>query len=232
MRMPGLDGLALLAWLLVLAPMAAWRSRRAVVAAASGQGAPLPARTVVLWRTIVLLAVLLWVSVVIAGRIGLGVFTYGPMPVAGWALGAAVLVACLGVRAFMRALTSDAERAMAARRAWAPQTARERWLFVGAAVLAGIAEEAAYRGVGWQVLSWTLGDRSIVAMWILSVAFALAHRVQGWAAMVGIGVMAVLMHLLVWRTETLLVAIAVHVAYDLLVGLATPWRSAASHSAA
>ena len=102
----------------------------------------------------------------------------------------------------------------------------------GAAVLAGIAEEAAYRGVGWQVLSWTLGDRSIVAMWILSVAFALAHRVQGWAAMVGIGVMAVLMHLLVWRTETLLVAIAVHVAYDVLVGLATPWRSAASHSAA
>ena len=183
-------------------------------------------------RTIVLLAVLLWVSVVIAGRIGFGVFTYGPMPVAGWALGAAVLVACLGVRAFMRALTSDAERAMAARRAWAPQTARERWLFVGAAVLAGIAEEAAYRGVGWQVLSWTLGDRSIVAMWILSVAFALAHRVQGWAAMVGIGVMAVLMHLLVWRTETLLVAIAVHVAYDVLVGLATPWRSAASHSAA
>ena len=218
--MPDVAGLGFLLWMFVLVPRMAFRSRARWRVAAGDAGASAvasPSRVRVLTTTSGLLLFLLLLSVAVGGTFGFRVFAYGPMPWQGWLLGAAALGGCLVVRAVLRATEPPTVRA--ARAAWRPVTSRERWLFALTALLAGVAEEAAYRGTGWQLLGWVLGDRPVIAMGLLVTAFALAHAAQGWRAMVAVGVMAIVMHLLVWRTETLVVAMAVHVAYDLVSGL-------------
>ena len=218
--MPDVAGIGFLLWVFVLVPRMAFRSRARWRVAAGDAGASAvasPSRVRVLTTTSGLLLFLLLLSVAVGGTFGFRVFAYGPMPWQGWLLGAAALGGCLVVRAVLRATEPPTVRA--ARAAWRPVTSRERWLFALTALLAGVAEEAAYRGTGWQLLGWVLGDRPVIAMGLLVTAFALAHAAQGWRAMVAVGVMATAMHLLVWWTETLVVAMAVHVAYDLLSGL-------------
>lgn len=226
--MPDVAGLGFLLWVFVLVPRMAFRSRArwrdaAHTVARGGAGdarasaVASPSRVRVLATTSGFLLFLLLLSVAVGGTFGFQVFTYRSMPWQGWLLGAAALAGCLVVRAVLRATEPPSVRA--ARAAWRPVTSRERWFFVLTAVLAGVAEEAAYRGTGWQLLGWVLGDRLVMAMGLLVAAFALAHAAQGWRAMVAVGVMAIVMHLLVWQTETLVVAMAVHVAYDLLSGL-------------
>ena len=226
--MPDVAGLGFLLWVFVLVPRMAFRSRarwrdaahtvaRGGAGTARASAVASPSRVRVLATTSGFLLFLLLLSVAVGGTFGFQVFTYRSMPWQGWLLGAAALAGCLVVRAVLRATEPPSVRA--ARAAWRPVTSRERWFFVLTAVLAGVAEEAAYRGTGWQLLGWVLGDRLEMAMGLLVAAFALAHAAQGWRAMVAVGVMAIVMHLLVWQTETLVVAMAVHVAYDLLSGL-------------
>jgi membrane protease YdiL (CAAX protease family) len=96
-----------------------------------------------------------------------------------------------------------------------PQSSRERALFSVVSVVAGISEEAAYRGVLMAVLSYALGNPWLAAL-ISALAFAVGHALQGWKSMVVIFAMACSMHALVWYTGTLVVAMAVHAIYDLL----------------
>ena len=97
--------------------------------------------------------------------------------------------------------------------ALAPRTGRQ-WLLKSIAVLcASIAEESAYRGVGWQILSYSTSDHRLAAL-VCCLAFAMAHWVQGWKSMLIILLFAVIMHGLVWYTKSLVPAMIVHGVYD------------------
>jgi membrane protease YdiL (CAAX protease family) len=83
-------------------------------------------------------------------------------------------------------------------------------------VIAGVSEEAAYRGVLTQVLWHELGNPWI-AVFVAAIAFAIAHALQGWKSTLIIFVIACVMHALVWLTGTLVIAMVVHATYDLAV---------------
>src|SRR4029077_13761844 len=80
-----------------------------------------------------------------------------------------------------------------------------------------LSEECAFRGMA------SLGLREVTGLAALSMslcvlAFAIAHIMQGWRGVLGTGVIALLMHGIVYLTQGLYLAIAVHAAYDLVVG--------------
>ena len=97
-----------------------------------------------------------------------------------------------------------------------PQSPRERALFSVASVVAGISEEAGYRGVLMNILWYATGN-VWVAVLVSALAFAVGHALQGWKSMVVVFLMACSMHALVWYTGTLVIAMAVHALYDLFV---------------
>jgi membrane protease YdiL (CAAX protease family) len=84
-------------------------------------------------------------------------------------------------------------------------------------LVAGVAEEMAYRGVTMTILWYALGNPWAAAL-VCAVAFALAHATQGWKSGVIIFVIGLLMHGLVAITGTLVPAMIVHVAYNLIAG--------------
>jgi membrane protease YdiL (CAAX protease family) len=90
------------------------------------------------------------------------------------------------------------------------------WLVVS--LVAGIVEEIVYRGVMLQ-----LWERVLGAWWpavaVCSIAFGLAHFVQGWRTVVVIVFLAVGNHLIVRASGDLYTAMAIHFAYDLLAGV-------------
>jgi hypothetical protein len=95
---------------------------------------------------------------------------------------------------------------------------RGDWALYGiTSVLAGVAEEAAYRGALMSVLIGLTGSTALSVM-MSALAFTLGHAVQGGKSMVVVFAMALLMHGLVFVTGTLVVAMVVHAGYDLLAG--------------
>jgi membrane protease YdiL (CAAX protease family) len=84
-------------------------------------------------------------------------------------------------------------------------------------VLASVAEEAAFRGVGWSILRYALGNPWLSAV-PLCVAFAVVHWSQGWKSGIAIFGLAVVLHALVAFTGSLLPAMAVHAIYDFVAG--------------
>ncbi len=80
---------------------------------------------------------------------------------------------------------------------------------------ASIAEESAYRGVGWAILSYSTGNHLLAAM-ICCLSFALAHWMQGGKSMLVISLIAGIMHGLVGYTESLVPAMIVHGTYDFI----------------
>ena len=101
--------------------------------------------------------------------------------------------------------------------AWAPRSPREWALWTGTVLIARVAEEAAYRGVGMSILWYSLGNPWIAVL-ISAVAFAMAHSTQGWKSAVTIFGLALVMHALVAYTGTLVFAMVVHGTYDLIAG--------------
>jgi membrane protease YdiL (CAAX protease family) len=96
-------------------------------------------------------------------------------------------------------------------------------------VVAGIVEEFVYRGVMTQLAQRLLGF-AIVTIAMMSIAFAASHAMQGLRSMAAIFVIALACHALVWVAQSLIPAMAVHVAYDLTAGMLIPrWFEAAKH---
>lgn len=218
MHLPGTASLLFLAYLLVFLPWAAFRSARRLGVAADGTTArPRPSREAVWISTMMSLVVLL----VLAWLTGRG-FDYPifAMPTVGTRellVAALALALCFGLRGVARALRSQDERRRMTVFRLAPRSARE-WVFWAIMVLAaGIAEEAAYRGVGMTILTYALGNAWIAAL-LCAAAFALAHALQGWKSAVVIFAIALVMHALVGFTQTLLLAMGVHILYDLGAG--------------
>jgi len=92
------------------------------------------------------------------------------------------LVVCLLIRVMVRRTTTETERQNMVVFALAHRSWRQ-WILKVVVVLPGsAAEEAPYRGVGWQILSYSTGQYQAAAL-LCSAAFALAHWIQGWKSM-------------------------------------------------
>ncbi len=94
-----------------------------------------------------------------------------------------------------------------------------QWLLKSLVIVVGcIAVEFAYRGVCWAILNYSLGSVWISAF-ICCVAFALIHWIQGWKVVMMMFFMAIMLHTVVWATESVLPAIAIHLSYDTIAVL-------------
>lgn len=212
--------LGLLSWL-------AWRTKaklESAQAAAPGAAA-LPSREQILLTTLVSLLLLLGMSVMVADLSGIAVFV---RPV----LGARELVAALVVflmhfvlRRIAIALHTREELEKSLLLAWMPRTPREWVLYVCVALAAGVAEEASYRGVVWTLLIRYTGSTWGSAL-ISSVAFGLAHATQRWKSALIIFLIALMMHGFVAFAGGLVLAMVVHAAYDIAVGVVISRRLA------
>lgn len=99
----------------------------------------------------------------------------------------------------------------------APRTPRERALFAGVAISAGISEQMAYRGVLFTLLA-ALFDSWWIGAGMAAAAFGVAHSFQGWksagiAALIGLRDQVV-----VGLTATLVYAMVIHAIHDIVIG--------------
>jgi membrane protease YdiL (CAAX protease family) len=98
-----------------------------------------------------------------------------------------------------------------------PGTRRERMIWIGVSAAAAFGEEIVYRGALIQLLEKFSGSWLSAAL-VASIAFGLAHAVQGWANTVYVGLFGFAFHLLVLWSGDLAGAIAVHFLYDMITG--------------
>ena len=216
MRVPGLPSLVFLLYVFGVLPWAALRSARLMRANAAG-ARPLPSRDKIWIGTLVSLASLLFLALVTARTFDYPIFAVpalGPRE-----LGAAALVfaLCFALRAARGRALTDAERRTMAVYRIAPRTPSERVLWAATSVMAGVAEEAAYRGVAFAILTYALGSAWVAAL-LCAAVFALSHAMQGRLSAVMIFVVALLLHALMAFTGTLVLAMLVHATYDLIAG--------------
>lgn len=215
MIVPGLPSLVLLAYCLVLLPLAAIRSARVINKARAVTG-ELPVSRRAIWiQTLISQGLLLLITWLAASSFGYQIFWRPPIapPVIG--AGIVALVLCLFLRVVGRSVRSAAERRDLVVFALAPRTTAEALLLSATIVLASIAEEAAYRGVLVAILTYVTGTSS-TAIAVSAVAFAVAHATQGVKSGVMIFAVALVMHALVAATGTLVVPMVVHGLFDLI----------------
>ncbi len=201
--------------LFVLAPRAALRSARLLRELQTG-GQPLPRRRMVL-STMFSLSVLWALSAINADAMGRGLFAVwrlGPRELVAGVAGFAVLLAAIPLSRWGR--TPEEERRLLVY-GMAPRNAGEMALFSLVAVMAGVAEEAAYRGVAVWILAPLFGS-VVPAILLSAMAFAVAHAVQGGRAMGIVFAVALVFHAVVQLTGTLVIAMVVHTAYDIVAG--------------
>lgn len=206
----GTSSAVYLIFLLVLAPALAFKNAKVFKARANA----LPALSTIYLNSLVMLAVLFALAWFTARSFAYGLFATPALGVRAWLAGAAALAFQFATQYVSRAVrTPEEHRTMPVLRL-TPRSAGERALYSVASIVAGVAEEAAYRGVLTSILWYALGSVWIAAF-ISAVAFAAGHAVQGWKSMAVIFVMACSMQLLVNYTGTLVIAMAVHAVYDL-----------------
>ncbi|MFN2564053.1 MAG: CPBP family intramembrane glutamic endopeptidase [Gemmatimonadaceae bacterium] len=130
----------------------------------------------------------------------------------------ATLAAVVGVGELSWRSRSSGERERLWVRRILPRTRAERraWVLVSAG--AALAEEVAYRGA-FLVFAAAATGSVPVAVLLSAAAFAAVHAPQGLAGIGYVFVIALLHQALVLFTGTLVLAIAVHFAYDVLAGL-------------
>jgi membrane protease YdiL (CAAX protease family) len=221
MRATGLPGGLYVCYLLLWIPWLAFRSRKHLLSTpdeGTGVPTPIPSRTRILASTFVSLVLLFWLSWVTARSFGYVIFAVHAGGARSLLGGAAAFGLMLAMMFANRALRPVAERRAMPVYKLMPRTATETALYVIVALGAGVAEEAAYRGVLVQILWYAFGS-PWPAVLISATAFAVAHAFQGWKSGVVIFVGALTMHALVWFTDTLVVAMVVDAVYDLVAGL-------------
>jgi membrane protease YdiL (CAAX protease family) len=215
----GLAGWAFLVFAGIALPFAAGAfalgERRRRDAAAEAYG---PSRVQLYAQALITHAVLLGTAVA-AARLE-SVTLFPSASIAGRDVVAAIgtLVAVLAIGELSWRSRSPAERERLWVRRIVPRTRAERrmWLLVSAG--AAVAEEVAYRGVFVAFAAAVTGSLS-VAVIASAIAFAAVHAPQGLAGVGYVLVIALLHQALVLATGTLLLAIVVHFAYDVLAGL-------------
>jgi membrane protease YdiL (CAAX protease family) len=134
------------------------------------------------------------------------------------AAAALTLVAVVAIGELSWRSRSAAERERLWVRRIVPRTPGERRMWVLVAAGAAIAEEISYRSV-FVLLTASATGSLPVAVIASAVAFAAVHAPQGFAGVGYVFVIALLHQALVLVTGSLLLAIVVHFAYDVLAGL-------------
>ncbi|MBO0800593.1 MAG: CPBP family intramembrane metalloprotease [Blastocatellia bacterium] len=99
-----------------------------------------------------------------------------------------------------------------------PDDTAEKSLWVLLSAAAGIGEEITYRGVMWVLWARLTGSLWIAAL-IASIIFAVSHYMQGWTSISAIFGFALVFHLLVWLSGSLIPAMFLHFFYDLTAGM-------------
>jgi membrane protease YdiL (CAAX protease family) len=177
---------------------------------------PFPAKVRHFTAQMLVLLVFLGLSALVAKREWIPIFPPELPQPRMLVLGAAVLVAMI---VLMRPLWKQrvAERS---RKAWLfmPRTPRERLLWAGCSLAAGVSEEVTYRGVMFTLL-WRLTGSALAAALLMSAVFAVSHFMQGWKSMAIIYAIAMTFQMITWVSGTLYVAMGVHFLYDLAAGL-------------
>jgi membrane protease YdiL (CAAX protease family) len=125
------------------------------------------------------------------------------------------LAAMVGLRAVAERILTEEEKRSSILVHWAPRNAGDWSLASASGIAAGIAEEAAYRGVGLAILTPFFGSAGLTIV-LLAAAFAAGHAVQGMKSGIIVFAMALLMHGLVAATGTLVIAMVAHAAYDVI----------------
>lgn len=199
----------------VLMPRAALRSAR-YLRTARATGVPIP-RTRIALSTMFSLIVLGALAAINAEALGRIPFDVSGVGARDALLGVAAFALLLGAIPLSRRLHTPEERRHKLANSLAPRTPAEYGVFALIAVLAGLAEELAYRGVAVWILTPIFGS-AMPAVFLAAMAFAVSHAVQGGKAMTVVFAIALIFHALVWLTGTLVIAMAVHVAYDLVAG--------------
>ncbi len=220
MQLPGTPSLAFLFYLLLFLPWLAIRSASRIQRMRAGDDPKPNISREGLWIRILLTQAFL---LFLAWRTGQSfddhLFTSPALGLGDMLLAGLALAACLGLRGVLRSLRSEEERRRSVVYWISPTTGRERILWIASVLMASVAEEAAYRGVGMSILWYSLDNYWLAAV-VSAVAFALAHWVQGWKSGLVIFVMALVFQGLVTVTGTLVLAMIVHAAYDFLAGWA------------
>jgi membrane protease YdiL (CAAX protease family) len=201
--------------LFVLTPRGALRSAR-MLRQAQAEGQPMP-RTRMALSTAFALAILWFLSQINALSRGVNLFALPTLGVREIGLGVGALAILLLAIPLSRAIRSEAEERKRLLYGFAPRTGREYAIFAVIAVMAGVAEEAAYRGVAVWILTPIFGN-ILPAIFLSAMAFAVAHAVQGGKTMAIVLAIALVFHALVYFTGTLVIAMVVHTVYDLIAG--------------
>lgn len=216
MNVPGIPSLFFLAYLLIFLPWLAYRSSMKLRSVGSGN-VPANSRESI-YRSIVISQAFLFFLAWITGRtFEFEIFAMPSLRAIDFAIAAAAFGICLVLRWVARIIRPENERRKLFVFFMAPRTKRERVLWVAAVLVAAVAEEAAYRGVGMSVLWYSLGNPWIAAL-ISGGAFSMAHWIQGWKSGIVIFAIALAMQGLVALTGTLVLAMIVHASYDFVAG--------------
>lgn len=195
-------------------PFLAWRSSRKM-----GDG-PIPLSRRALFGQVIatqvfLAAVGLWTAHVY----GIPVWDLPPHPVRAWAAAAAFFVALIATLRFR--WKSRPQKQKERLYSMLPHDRRELAYYLLVAFCAGVGEEIVYRRVLTGTL-WYFLDDLYAAAALSALAFALAHIVQGWRAVMAIFVIAIASQWLVQYSGSLIPMMAVHAGYDLVAGIVIP----------
>ena len=221
MQLPAYPSLLFLVFILVLMPLGARRT----AARLRSPGAA-PVSRILYWRSGVITQLFILLLAWGVGRgFGYGIFVLSAPTVRDIGGAAAALVLVFLLRELSNRTRSESERRSLEVYKRAPRTPTERAWFVAAALTASVAEEAAYRGVGFSILWYSLGNGWVAGL-VMAIAFALAHWNQGWKSGVTILLVAAILQVLVVMTNTLVLAMIVHAVYDLAVGFLIARRAA------
>ncbi len=218
MHLPGLPSLAFLAYLLLVLPWVAFRSTRRLRAAPEASAPPArPSRAAIWISSLVSQGLLFGLAWMAARNFGYAFTALPERPGRALLAGVVALAVCLGIWALGRLLGPPKVRRTALVYTPTRRSAREQGLRLLVMLAASIAEEVAYRGVGWALLTYMLGNAWLAAG-VSAAAFALTDWVQGGRRVLASFALALVLHALVAFTGTLAVAIAVHLAFDLIAG--------------
>jgi membrane protease YdiL (CAAX protease family) len=194
----------------LLVPIAAWRSAKRI------DRVPLPPRKRYFISVLVQQGLFGAFSLWVAHLLGIDLFPPIRLSPFGLLAGAALLAGAV-VLLYPRWVRAVEQRS---RRVYlvSPRDGRERALWLGISLAAGIIEEISYRGVLYWIVTAVTGS-AVAGVVLCSLAFGLGHLVQGWAAAAIITGFAAGFHGLVIATGSLYLAMAVHICYDVIAGL-------------
>jgi uncharacterized protein len=109
-----------------------------------------------------------------------------------------------------------------------PRSIKERIVFVGAAITAGITEEIVFRGFLISALALVLPNVWLAAL-VSSIVFGMLHAYQGWIGMGRTAVLGFALAVPFLLTSSIMPSIVAHIVIDLIGGL---WFARALRAAA